>query len=73
MCIIVNFYIFYSIYFKLKELDKDVSGRIAALQLRFEHSQASGLPSRCLYREIQTLKRDGEIVLCNRSIGISHR
>ena len=57
--IIVNLFIyFYSIYFKLKELDKDVAARIAALQLRFEHSQANGLPSRCLYQEIQTLKRE---------------
>ena len=46
------------VYFKLKELDDTVSDQIAILQLRFEHNQANGLPSRCLYRKIQTLKRE---------------
>ena len=33
-----------------------ITHEVTTLTFRFEHDQASGLPSRCLFREIQNLK-----------------
>ena len=43
--------IFYCVYFvfQLEEMDDGITRRIATLTFRFEHDQASGVPSRCLF------------------------
>ena len=39
-------------------MDDDITHRIATLTFRFEHDRASGVPSRCLFLEIQNLKNE---------------
>ena len=52
--------IFYCVFFifQFKEMDDGITRRIATLTFRFEHDQASGVSSRCLFREIQNLKNE---------------
>ena len=48
---------FYYVYFifQLKEMVDGITREVATLTFRFEHDQASGVPSRYLLQEIQNL------------------
>ena len=49
----------YCIYFlQLKEMVDNLTRKITMLQFRFEHDQASNVPSQCLFREIQNLRKE---------------
>ena len=51
--------VIYCIYFlQLKEMVDNLTRKITMLQFRFEHDQASNVPSRCLFREIQNLRKE---------------
>ena len=52
--------VFYCVYliFQLKEMNYAITQRITTFTFRFEHDQASGVSSRCLFQEIQNLKNE---------------
>ena len=46
----------YIFFYKLKEMVDGITREVATLTFRFEHDQASGIPSSYLLQEIQNLR-----------------